>query len=309
MSFKTIYISNPCKISVKNTNISILQNGVEKSVCVKDVAIIVIETNQASITTPALELFSKNSIIMLSIDKYFLPTSITLPFYSHSLHSKIVHAQIELGKSLKKRIWQKIVESKIKNQSLVLEKFLVDDVAIKLNVLAKNTLSGDSTNQEAKAARIYWSALFDDFVRIGDGAVDIRNSALNYAYAIVRSCVARSVVGVGLSPVFGFFHRNYFNSFNLVDDLIEPFRPFVDMMVKELLDEYEEDYLTKELKASLINILNLEIVDINGGLSSLKTAVHIFVSSVQKSILEDDLKFLVLPKVAEEILEYEYECL
>lgn len=305
MSFKTLYISNPCKIYVKDTNIAIKQENEVHSVHAKDVSIIVLETNQATISTPALELFSKNNILLITIDKYFLPSTITIPFYAHSLHSKIVHKQVELTKAFKKRVWQKIVESKIKNQSLVLEKFLVEDVAIKLNVLAKNTLSGDSTNQEAKAARIYWSALFDDFVRIGDGALDIRNSALNYAYAIVRSCVSRSVVGVGLSPVFGFFHKNYFNSFNLVDDLIEPFRPFVDMIVKELLDEFEEDYLTKELKASLINILNLEIVDINGGLSSLKTAIHMFVSSVQKSILEDDLKCLVLPKVAEEILEYE----
>ena len=181
----------------------------------------------------------------------------------------------------------------------------------RLYKLADDVLSGDSKNCEAQASRVYWSGLFEEFSREGEGAIDIRNSALNYGYAIIRSAVARSMVGVGLMPSFGVFHRNYFNAFNFVDDLIEPYRPFVDMHVKILLADFDtEEFLTTEIKAMLINLINIECVDIDGGLSSVRTAIDTTLQSVQKVILKKDVNHLVLPSVEfEAYMKNCYECI
>ena len=310
MSWKTLFISNPCRLSIENSNLLITIDGEKHSVCITDIATLIIETNQATITTSAIAKLVKNGVVILGVDEYFMPSSITLPFHSHSLYSKIVHAQVSMSEPLKKRLWQKIIVSKIKNQANILSIFDMPIKERRLNKLADDVLSGDSTNCEAQASRAYWSCLFEDFLREGEGAIDIRNSALNYGYAVIRSAVARSMVGVGLMPSFGVFHKNYFNAFNFVDDLIEPYRPFVDMHVKILLAEYDtEEFLTTELKAELINLINIECVDISNGLSSLRTAIDTTLQSVQKVILQKDIEHLVLPSLNfEKYMKNCYEC-
>lgn len=309
MSWKTLFISNPCRVSIEKSNLLITINGVKNSICISDIATLIIETNQATITTSAIGKLVKKGVVILSIDEYFMPSSITLPFHSHSLYSKIVHAQVAMSEPLKKRLWQKIIISKIRNQANILSIFNMSIKEKRLYKLAEDVLSGDSANCEAQAARVYWSSLFNDFLREGEGAIDIRNSALNYGYAVIRSAVARSMVGVGLMPSFGVFHKNYFNAFNFVDDLIEPYRPFVDMHIKILLVEYDsEEFLTTELKADIINLINIECVDISNGLSNLRIAIDATLQSVQKVILEKDINHLVLPSINFEAYMKTHEC-
>ncbi len=258
----------------------------------------------------AMSKLTKKGVVILGVDEYFMPSSITLPFHSHSLYSKIVHAQVSMSEPLKKRLWQRVIVSKIKNQAYILSIFDMPIKEKRLNRLSEDVLSGDSSNCEAQASRIYWSYLFDDFLREGEGAIDIRNSALNYGYAVIRSAVARSMVGVGLMPSFGIFHRNYFNAFNFVDDLIEPYRPFVDMHIKILLAEYDSDeFLTTELKSEIINLINIECVNVSDGLSSLRVAIDSTLQSVQKVILKKDISYLILPKLNFDAYMKTYECI
>jgi CRISPR-associated protein Cas1 len=143
--------------------------------------------------------------------------------------------QSQWSEPFKKRCWQHIVDAKVTNQSAVIDE-RDSETAKFIRSLRAHITSGDSGNVEAQAARVYWSALFENFARqIHEN--DIRNSALNYGYAIVRGMVARALVGVGFLPTFGLHHDSELNAFNLADDLIEPFRPFVDALVRELLDE------------------------------------------------------------------------
>jgi CRISPR-associated endonuclease Cas1 subtype II len=164
----------------------------------------------------------------------------------------------------------------------------------------------DEDNVEAKAARLYWSELFNGFIRIQKGADDLRNSSLNYTYAILRGAVIRSITNVGLMPSFGIHHQNYFNAFNLADDLIEPFRAFAELHIKSILRKYgNEKRLNPFLKSKYIELLNLEFVDIDNQISSVRVAIDILCKSFQKVILENDISLLKLPKVNFS----RYECL
>ena len=152
-------------------------------------------------------------------------------------------------------MWQEVVKAKINNQAAVLQALDLDG-AKKLQEIAKQVQSGDAKNAEAYAANLYWKYLFEKFNRSDES--DIRNSALNYGYAIVRGAMARAVVGAGLLPCFGIHHANKLNQFNLVDDLMEPFRAFVDYKVA-LMEWTEVKELTAELKKHLVIILNKNI--------------------------------------------------
>lgn len=306
MSFRSIFITNPCKISIKNDNLIITVEDKDNLVTLDSIASIVIETPRATITTYAISKLAEAGVSVLYVDKKFNLNAITLPFHTHSTFSKIVHAQIDISKPLKKQLWQELIRSKITNQSAVLAYFKKDNSAQILKQYAQTVKSRDSDNDEAKAARIYWGELFDNFIRAQKGAEDIRNASLNYCYAIVRSAVARSLVNAGLMPAFGLHHQNYYNAFNLADDLIEPFRPFVDLHVKLTLLKYDDEVLTSALKAEYVNILNLEFAAYEGNVSNFRIAIDTTVQSMQKCYLQNSSEFLLLPVIDFE--KYENEC-
>lgn len=306
MSFKSIFITNPCKISIKNDNLIITVEDQDNLVALDSIASIVIETPRATITTYAIAKLAESGVSVLYVDKKFNLNAITLPFHTHSTFSKIVHAQIDISKPLKKQLWQEIIRAKITNQSAVLGYFNKDSSARLLKQYAASVKSGDSDNDEAKAARIYWGELFENFIRVQKGAEDIRNASLNYSYAIVRGAVSRSLVNAGLMPSFGLHHQNYYNAFNLADDLIEPFRPFVDLHVKYTLLKYDDEVLTTPIKSEFVNILNLEYASYEGSISNLRIAIDTAVQSVQKCYLENSPEYLRLPSIDFE--KYENEC-
>lgn len=306
MGFQSLFITNPCKISIKDDNLVISNDDGQFKIILDNLVSIVIETTQATITTYAISRLAEEGVSILYVDKKYNLNAITLPFHTHSTFSKIVHSQIDISKPFQKKLWQELIKQKIYNQASVLEYFKKEKEAKELYTYVNYVKSGDTDNVEAKAAKIYWSGLFDNFVRIQKGAEDVRNASLNYCYAVVRSAVARSITNAGLMPSFGVHHKNYFNPFNLADDLIEPFRPFVDLHIKQTLIKYDDPVLTSQMKPEYINILNLEYVDIENNISALRVAIDTVVQSVQKSILQKNIDFLVLPKI--DFQRYEDEC-
>lgn len=294
-AWRTILVTKPCRLSMKNKQL-VYEPKDEETITVplEDITVIVLESNQSSLTTALLSECAEKNIALFSCDNYHMPNGCFTPFHQHSRFSQISHIQRDMKVPLKKQIWQKIITQKIINQSQLLEYFEKDN--IQLELLTDKVKSGDSENLEALAARRYWSSLFDDFSR-DQKALDPRNIALNYGYAIVRGAVARSLVAYGLLPTFGVFHNSELNAYNLADDMIEPLRPMVDMVVKKLEIEDELDvYLGVSVKSALLNVLvmSMRLEDENVMvLNVCDTMAHSFV----KSMRLNDAGRLKLPSV------------
>ena len=193
----------------------------------------------------------------------YLPSGIFYPTNPHYLHKQKINLQIQSSKPLEKRLWQQVVKAKILNQATILSYFTTDDEK-QLFELAKKVSSGDKENLEAQAARKYWQRLFGlDFRRNFESAGI--NSMLNYGYAVLRAATARAIFASGLHPAIGIHHSNQENAFCLVDDLMEPFRPIVDFVVKKIAEENKNiEELTPEIKKSLTKILNLDLTTCAG---------------------------------------------
>lgn len=310
MAWKVVHLSKACKIKIKNENLVLYfyQEEQEIKVCIKDIDFILFDNTQFSITGKTLELLAKNNIATLFIDEEFNPCGIYLPYFQHSTMTEIAHTQISITREFREIVWQGIIKSKLKNQAKVLEKFKIKSF-IEIEDLSKKVQLYDKNNDEAQGARRYWKNLFGikNFKR-EQGAKDIINSMLNYGYAIIRATIARNVSASGLLPIFGIWHQNRYNAFNLVDDLMEPFRPFVDLYIKLLKKEFTDKIiLDVELKRKIVTILNFEYVDINNGTTNLPKAIEIFVINYKKAILKDDVNLIKYPTINEEY--FKYECL
>ncbi len=294
-AWRTILVTKPCRLSTKNQQF-IYEPKDEASITVplEDITVIVLENNQSSMTTALLSKCAEKNIALFTCDNYHIPNGCFTPFHQHSRFSQISHIQRDMKLPLKKQIWQKIITQKIKNQAQLLQYFQKDNFQVK--VLVNKVKSGDSENLEAMAARRYWGILFDDFTR-DQKKGDPRNIALNYGYAIVRGAIARSLVSYGLLPTFGVFHNSDLNAYNLADDMIEPLRPMVDMVVKKLEIEDELDvHLGTGIKSALLNVLVMQMHFNDEDVTVLNicdTMAHSFV----KSIKLNDVTHLKLPSI------------
>jgi len=294
-AWRTILVTKPCRLSMKNRQL-LYEPKDEESIRVplEDITVIVIENNQSTLTTALLSHISENNIALFSCDSYHMPNGLFMPFHQHSRLSQIAHIQVDMKLPLKKQIWQKIITQKIFNQAELLRYFNKEDFQV--SVLVDKVKSGDSENLEALAARRYWSLLFDDFSR-DQKALDPRNIALNYGYAIVRGAVARSLVAHGLLPTFGVFHNSELNAYNLADDIIEPLRPMIDMVVKKLeLEDALDVYLGVEVKSALINVLVMQM-NVEGEKVLLLNICDILAQTFVKAMKLKDVNKLSLPTV------------
>lgn len=292
-AWRTVLVTKPCKLSVKNLQF-VYEPHDEESIKVplEDITVIVLETHQATITTALLSMIAEKNVALFTCDGYHIPNGCFTPFHQHSRLSQVAHIQRDAKLPLKKQLWQKIISQKISNQSKLLKYFEIDN--LQLELLKDKVKSGDSENLEALAARKYWQMLFRDFLR-DQKALDPRNVALNYGYTIVRGAVARSLVAYGLLPTFGVFHNSELNAYNLADDMIEPLRPMVDMVVKKLELEDELDvHMGVGVKSALINVLNMQM-----GLDDEEvTLLHIcdvMAHTFVKSLKLNDAEHLKLP--------------
>lgn len=254
-AYRTLFLSNPAKLSHKNNNLFLhLQDKDPVFIPLKDIHTIVIDTPQILLNSSLLAAFSRYKISVFISDDSHLPSGIFLPFLSHYRSAQVLQNQIALSKQAKSILWQKVIQSKIHNQANLLIQEDKLSIASKLQMFQKGVKLGDSTNNEAKASMLYFPALFGkDFTRKDLSSI---NSALNYGYAILRGVIARNVVGSGLLPSLGFFHSNQFNPFNLADDLIEPYRPFVDSKVLSL--QLSENFELSH-RVELVNLLNTKV--------------------------------------------------
>ena len=220
-----------------------------------DIITVVISVPGCSISTVLIDELCKRNIPIVICGENFLPCSFTLPVAGYSRQFQVMHTQINLKLPRKKRAWQKIVRAKISNQAKVLSN--IGEDSVQLERMVKNVQSGDKGNLEAQAARHYWQKLFGRQFRRRENSTGL-NSALNYAYAIVRACTARGIVSAGLHPTFSIHHRNPTNSLNLVDDFVEPFRPIVDYMIWRIGEDKLKD-LNPDMKLKLASITSLKI--------------------------------------------------
>lgn len=298
MSWRSVIITQPTKLSVKNRQLKITQDE-EWSIPMEDISSIILETPQINISAKVMSLMAENKIVMYSCDDKHIPNGIFIPFVPHSRQLKVLKNQLECSESFNKRCWQQIVIKKILNQSKVLKLSDKNLMGEHLNNIARKVNSGDTTNMEAVAAKGYFSTLYGKgFNRNYD---NIYNAALNYGYSIIRGAIARTIVSYGYIPSIGIHHKSELNNYNLADDFIEPFRPIVDLWVK--LNINEEIEFDKYVRANLVNLLNMN-VKIQGKLQSVNNAINIMIASYTTAINQKDYKKLELP----ELLPLEIHC-
>lgn len=291
MGWRILQITKPCKLSVKNRQLVYEPFEDEAlKLPLEDISVIVLENKQILFSSSLLSELPEYDVVLFSCDASHLPSGVFFPYHNHSRYSETAWIQLESSEPLKKRLWQEVVKAKINNQAAVLEALNLDG-AKKLREIAKQVQSGDAKNAEAYAANLYWKYLFKNFNRNDEG--NIINSALNYGYAIIRGAMARAVVGAGLMPCLGIHHANKLNQFNLADDLMEPFRPFVDYQVA-VMDWKDVKKLTPELKNRLISVMTTNCL-LNNEEISLLYSTEIMATSAAKSFKSKNLKDFRIP--------------
>ncbi len=256
---RTLFFSNPFHLSVTDFQLVATPKpeGDVRTVPIEDIGFIVIDHPQISVTPVLLEHMVTNNVAVVFCDGRHLPQSMLLNLNGHHLQNEHFRNQICVSEPLKKNLWKQTIEFKITNQSGLLKK-----LGKKHDVVAaysKEVYSGDPDNREGAAAREYWKKLMGiDFNRERSG--NWPNPALNYGYAILRAAVARALVGSGMLPTLGIHHHSRYNAYCLADDIMEPYRPYVDEIVYNLFMSYpEQDDLAKELKAELLQVLTVDV--------------------------------------------------
>ncbi|WP_348811467.1 type II CRISPR-associated endonuclease Cas1 [Flavobacterium maritimum] len=271
---RTLFFANPAYLSTKNEQIVISYPDKEqetKTVAIEDIGVIVLENQQITITNGLLEKLTYNNVALINCDQYHLPVGLLMPLNGHTEQSERFKNQINASVPLKKNLWQQTISSKIMNQAGLLKEKGIP--MRKMEIWAKEVSSGDALNHESRAALYYWQNLFpiENFTR-GQKAM-APNNLLNYGYAILRAITARAIVSSGMLPTLGIFHRNKYNAYCLADDIMEPYRPYVDLIVSHILeteDSFEE--LTVNIKKHLLSIASMDVY-IDGKNSPLMVAM------------------------------------
>ena len=251
---RTLVFSNPMTLSLKNCQLVLAYKDDpdnKVTIPIEDIGVVIIEHQQVSITIPLMNALVEGNVQVVMCNNRGMPSAMLQSFEGNNLQGENLRNQMGAGEVLKKQLWKQIVEAKIRNQAALLNK--VGQEGDRLKQYYQNVKSGDADNREGIAARIYFSELFgESFVR--DRTVPGINALLNYGYAILRAATARALVSSGLLPAIGIFHHNRSNAFPLADDVMEPYRPYVDEIVYDMAMQAKLD-LTKEVKAELINVL------------------------------------------------------
>jgi CRISPR-associated protein Cas1 len=260
----------------------------------EEVGLLLLANPSVQISAAALQALTKVGGAMLLCDEKCLPVAELLPLQSHALHSERLRKQIEAKEPLKKRLWQQIVQAKLRSQAELLQHLKGVDYG--LAAMARMVRSGDADNLEGQGARRYWSLLFEGSGFVRDREAQDQNRFLNYGYAIVRAQVARAICSTGLNPSLGLHHHNRYDAFPLADDLIEPFRAFVDEKVVELLKEHDPlDEMTTGVRRELIGVLHRR-ADYEGESLLLSHAIQKCAQRLAAILLGEKTGRLLFPK-------------
>ena len=295
---KTLYFGNPAYLSLTNKQLVVKLPEVEenadsipepirkesvRTIPIEDIGIMILDHQRITITQGLIAALLDNNTALISCSDKRMPTGMLLPLQGNTVYSERFRQQIDASIPLKKQLWQQTIKAKIENQAAILSQHTLKSVA-RMYVMAKDVKSGDPDNYEAQAAVYYWKNIFNDmpnFIRDPDGTPP--NNLLNYGYAILRATVARALVASGLLPVEGIHHHNRYNAYCLADDIMEPYRPYVDKLVIEIISKYDEipDDLAVDMKRDLLSIPIID-VSIGGKKRPLMIAVSETTASLAK---------------------------
>ena len=291
---RTLYFGNPAYLSTQLEQLIVSRPNVEgnKTIPIEDLGVVILDHQQITISQALIAKLLSNNVALITCDNSHHPTGLMLNLDGHSLQSQKFTEQLNASKPLLKQLWQQTVISKIENQASLLKSLGIETG----NMLRwmQEVKSGDSSNREARAAVYYWSKLFKQFPEFTRDRYGMPpNNLLNYGYAILRAVVARSLVGSGLLPTLGIHHRNQYNAYCLADDIMEPFRPFIDKLVVQIITTEQSDYfeLNTALKKELLQIPTLDVF-IDGQQSPLMVAVQRTTTSLSRCYRGESRKIL-----------------
>lgn len=293
---KAIHIGNPARVRIQNKQFLITgEDGIVHSRPVEDYHMIVVDHPQVNLTIPTLLECLDQNVSLAVCNESHLPLGIWMPLYANKMATSKTNAQLDCSKPLKKVLWQKVIVAKIRNQAQVLNKWGLPSKY--LAEAANSVRSGDTTNAEGQAAAYYWRRIFPgkDFIR--DRFGDFPNAMLNYGYAILRASVARGLVGAGLFPIIGINHKNTYNPLCLADDMMEPFRPYIDNCVKEIINdlpENAEEGLSLGVRKILLGVLDQD-VRLGSEQKPMQLAIQSMCYSLSKCFEEGSATQLKLP--------------
>lgn len=298
---RTLFFGNPAYLSLRLEQLVIRrkrEDGEEETVTrpIEDIGVIVLEHPQITLSHALIAALTDRNVAVITCNEQRMPAGLLLPLAGNTLQSERFRAQIAASLPLKKQLWQQTIQQKIANQAAVLRQYTAAKTKC-MDVWANNVRSGDPDNLEARAAAYYWRELFarefEDFTRDREGTPP--NHLLNYGYAILRAVIARSLVSSGLLPTLGIHHHNRYNAYCLADDIMEPYRPYVDALVVTLVREgITTEELTREAKARLLEIPVLDVV-IDGKRSPLLIAATTTTASLHRCFAGEQRK-LAYPK-------------
>lgn len=307
---RTFYFGNPAYLSLRNGQMIIKLPEVEKcasfseqqknemtiSKPIEDIGIVVLDHSQITFTQGLMEALLENNSAVITCNSKGMPVGLMLPLYGNTTQNERFRKQLDASLPLKKQLWQQTIQAKINNQASVLEICTSEKVKC-MRVWANDVRSGDPDNLEARAAAFYWKYLFqpiEDFTRSREGAYP--NNLLNYGYAILRAVIARSLVCSGLLPTLGIHHHNRYNAYCLADDIMEPYRPYVDKLVYDMVRNKEGiDGLNRDAKARLLSIPTLDVT-ISGKRSPLMVAATQTTASLYKCF-DGELRRISYPEI------------
>jgi len=307
---KTLYFGNPAYLSLRSNQLVIKLPEVEKnetvSDCFKkaqevtrpieDIGVIILDNRQITITSGAIDALLANDCALITCDAKSMPIGLMLPLYGNSTQNERFRHQLDASQPLRKQLWQQTIQYKINNQAKVLA--IHSNVEVRcMQVWANGVRSGDPDNMEARAAVYYWKNILPDaqgFYRDREGPPP--NHLFNYGYAILRAVIARALVASGLLPTLGIHHHNRYNAYCLADDIMEPYRPVVDLLVLNVIDRYGMDAeLDRNIKGQLLAIPTLDVV-INGKRSPLMVAASQTTATLYKCF-SGELRKIVYPEL------------
>ena len=300
---RTLYFGNPAYLSMKLQQMVITlpskdagaEKGEVRTIPIEDIGIVILDHKQITITQGLMEMLIDNNCAIITCGSNHLPVGLMLPLYGNTVQNERFRNQIDASLPLKKQLWQQTIQCKIANQAIML-KYATGELHNNMFIWSENVRSGDTDNMEARAAAYYWKTIFPDRPDFTRGREEAEpNNLLNYGYAILRAIVARALVASGLLPTLGIHHHNRYNAYCLADDIMEPYRPYVDRIVYDIVSEGGPVELTKEVKAKLLSIPTTE-VQINGKRSPLMVAVSQTTASLAKCFNGESRK-LVYPEM------------
>lgn len=303
---RTLYFGNPAYLSMRMKQLVIRKAEEDKSndsrteteiktVPIEDLGFIILDNRQITITNGLMEALMENNVAVITCDSTHLPLGLMLPLSGNTVQSERYSAQISASLPLKKQLWQQTVQCKIRNQAYVL-KYATGQAANNMLIWANNVKSGDTENLEGRAAAFYWKSVFVDNPRFVRGGDDMVNIMLNYGYSIIRAMIARALVGAGLLPTLGIHHHNRYDAYCLADDIMEPYRPYVDKLVLDFIGGYgTPDKLNTDVKRKLLEIPVAE-VEMDGIRRPMMVAANCTATSLRKCF-EGSSRKLVYPEM------------